>query len=140
MTKQGLLAEMERLKLRLEDSEATLHAIRNGEVEALVVSTPEGDQIFTLSGAERPYRLVIEMMQEGAAILAANGTILYCNCCFADMVKRPHEKVIGRTADEFFPVKSKESLAKLIKKGCNGVTNEAVFWPATGPPSPYCFP
>ena len=77
MTRQALLAEIEHLKLRLEESESILRAIRNGEVDALVVNTPEGDQIFTLSGAEHPYRLMIEMMQEGAAILAANGTIFY---------------------------------------------------------------
>lgn len=118
--RQELLAEIERLKQRLEESEATLRAIHSGEVDALVVNTPEGDQIYTLSGAERPYRLMIEMMQEGAAILADNGTIFYCNRCFADMVKTPLEKVTGSSIDQFFPNESKDTLKAFIKKGCSG--------------------
>ncbi|MGO8931332.1 MAG: PAS domain-containing protein [Limisphaerales bacterium] len=46
-----------------------------GEVDALVM----GEEVYTLKGAETPYRLLIESMNEGAATLAADGTILYCN-------------------------------------------------------------
>ena len=33
--------------MRLEEAEETLRAIRKGEVDALVVSGPQGDQVYT---------------------------------------------------------------------------------------------
>src|SRR5579859_1675473 len=90
-----LLAENERLRARLDEVEETLRAIQSGEIDALVVQGQEGNQIFTLQGAERPYRVLVESMQEGALTLSVQGTILYCNHRFADMVGSPLEKVLG---------------------------------------------
>jgi len=42
------------------ETEETLRAILSGEVDGLVVSTPEGDRVFTLSGADYPYRIMVE--------------------------------------------------------------------------------
>ena len=50
---ERLLAEIERLRGRLDEAEATLAAIRNGEVDALVVAGPQGDQIYTLRSLAR---------------------------------------------------------------------------------------
>ena len=77
-TQGQLLAENEDLRARLEEAEDTLRAIRSGEVDALVVSGAGGEQIFTLQGADRIYRLLIEDMREGALILAEDGMVLYC--------------------------------------------------------------
>ncbi|NIO00054.1 MAG: hybrid sensor histidine kinase/response regulator, partial [Anaerolineae bacterium] len=78
-TRQELLLEIEELRARLEEAEETLRAIRSGEVDAVIVSGPQGEQVYTLKGADHTYRLLIEQMKEGAATLAAEGTILYCN-------------------------------------------------------------
>ena len=86
-----LAAENAELRARLEEAEDTLRAIRSGEVDALVM----GEEVYTLKGAETPYRLLIESMNEGAATLAPDGTILYCNRRFAEMVATPAEQVIG---------------------------------------------
>jgi PAS domain S-box-containing protein len=91
-----LLAEMAEIRSRLEEAEETLRAIGNGEVDAFVVSGPEGDQVFTLKGAEQPYRILVETMNEGAATLAADGTILYCNNRLANMLQMPLENLIGK--------------------------------------------
>ena len=48
------------LEARLAEAEETLQAIRTGEVDALVVSGPDGDQIFALEGADHAYRLLVE--------------------------------------------------------------------------------
>ncbi len=42
----------ENLRERVTELEETLRAIRSGEVDAVVVSAPQGDQVFTLQGAE----------------------------------------------------------------------------------------
>ena len=90
-----LLEENEALRSRLEEAEEILRGIRQGEVDALVVSGPDGDQVFTLQHAERPYRIFVESMQEGAATLADTGEILYCNRRFAELLNTRLEKLLG---------------------------------------------
>ncbi len=55
-TRERLLERIEQLTMRLEDAENTLQAIRQGEVDALVVSDPGGPQVYTLRSADHPYR------------------------------------------------------------------------------------
>jgi len=42
------------LERRLHEAEETIQAIRDGHVEALVVHTPQGEEIFTLRTADQP--------------------------------------------------------------------------------------
>src|ERR1700712_2576716 len=86
--------ELEVLRTRLAEAEETLDAIRNGDVDALVVSSPSGEFVYTLENADRPYRVLIEQMQEGAVTLSDNGTILYCNERFATLVGKTNDSVI----------------------------------------------
>jgi len=94
-TKKELLDELAALSSRIMEADETLRAIRTGEVDALVVETKEGDRVFTISGADRPYRIMVETMNEGAATLAPDGSILFCNQRFADIIQAPLENVIG---------------------------------------------
>ena len=80
------------LQASLQEAQETLNAIRNGEVDAIVAT---GNRIYSLTGAEHPYRVYVEQMQEGAVTVAADGLILYCNQKFADMVGAPLEGVIS---------------------------------------------
>lgn len=100
-TREDLLAELENLRFRLNEAEETLSAIGRGEVDAFVVTGPEGEQVFTLKGAEQPYRVLVETMNEGAATLAADGTILYCNNRLATMLQVPLERLIGTRLDSY---------------------------------------
>jgi len=100
-TKQQLFDEIEGLRMRLKEAEETLSAVRSGEVDAIVVSGQQGEQVFTLTGAERVFRVLIETMNEGAASLNQEGMIIYCNQRFAEMIKTPLEKVIGSTMRQF---------------------------------------
>src|SRR6476620_5921740 len=83
------------LRARLAEAEETLRAIYQGEVDALMVAGPEGDQVFTMKGAETAYRLLVEAMNEGALTLMLDGTVLYCNRRFAQLAKRPMEQITG---------------------------------------------
>ena len=83
------------LEARLAEAEETLQAIRTGQVDALVVSGPDGDQIFALEGADHAYRILVEEMQEGAVTLDPDGLILYANRQFAAMMKTPVESIVG---------------------------------------------
>src|SRR6478672_5403202 len=94
-SKNELIAEIQTLRDRLTTSEETLRAIQQGEVDALVISTPQGEKIFTLQSADLSYRLLVEEMQQGAATISTDGIILYCNKSFANLLKKPLEKIIG---------------------------------------------
>jgi PAS domain S-box-containing protein len=92
---------MKDLRRRLQEAEDTIDAIREGHVEALVVSAAEGEQVYTLRSADQPYRLIVEQMREGALTLAADGTILYCNQRFAELMGRPAERIAGHALGQF---------------------------------------
>lgn len=102
-TVQSLAAELERTQALLAEAEETLAAIRNGEVDALLVSGPRGEQVFSLQGAERPYRCLVEEMHEGAMILSTEGTILYGNARLASLTGKPLEKLIASSWRSLFP-------------------------------------
>lgn len=100
-TKEQLIIENEELRSRLVEIEEAIRAIRNGEVDAIMVSGDKGDQVYSVSSAETPYRTFIEEMSEGAVTLTKDGTILYCNQRFAEIVQSPYERVIGTSLKRF---------------------------------------
>lgn len=113
--KSRRVVELEELRARLEEAEQTLAAIRNGEVDALIVNGPGGDQVFSLKGAEHPYRVFVEQMQEGAVTLERDGTILYCNQRFAEMLRMPLQQVIGAALGRFVPEEHHAALDELVR-------------------------
>src|SRR5512141_1803806 len=96
-TKASLLLENTELRLRLSEAEEALTAIRKGEVDALVVSGPQGAQIYALRGSEQPYRILVESMNEGALSLTEAGIIINCNKAFANIAHEPSGMLIGRS-------------------------------------------
>src|SRR5215213_9877373 len=111
MNKRNVV-ELEDLRERLREAEETLAAIRNGEVDSLIVTGPYGDQVFSLKGAEQPYRVFVEQMLEGAVTLTSDGTILYCNRRFAQMLRARLEKVIGAQIQTFVRASDQPDLAE----------------------------
>ena len=85
--REKLLEEIEGLRSRLSYVEETLRAIHSDEVDAIIMQTSTGERVFTFEEAERPYRILIEEMSEGAVCLAPDGTILYCNQFFEKMLR-----------------------------------------------------
>ena len=116
-TKKQLLEEIEELRIRLEEAEETLRTIRSGGVDALIVSGPQGDQLFTLTGAERAYRVLISEMNEGAVVLSADGIILYCNRRFAELVSVPLEQIVGSNFTRFVAESDKPKYDILLQAG-----------------------
>ena len=88
------------LLARLSEAEATLRAIRSGEVDAIVVNGPGGEKVFTLQGADHTYRVFVERMNEGAAVLSGDHTVLHCNRCFARFLGARLQSVIGSSMQD----------------------------------------
>ena len=108
--------ELARLRTRLAEAEATFGAIRRGEVDAVMGAGKQGGQVFSLSGVEHVYRVLIESMNEGALTLTADKTILYANACFARMVKCPLEQVAGGSFRRFLSPADRATLRPLMKR------------------------
>ena len=95
--------ELEKLRLRLLEAEETLNAIQNGQVDAVVVNGSDGTQVFTLEGSDYAYRILIEEMNEGVALLTTDLSIYYCNSQLASILKVPLENMIGKPITDFIP-------------------------------------
>lgn len=117
-------ATVEELRSRLAETEETLRAIRSGEVDALVIDGDDGVRIYTLKGAEEPYRILVERMQEGALTVMANGDIVYANRRFAELVATPLERVSGRTLRSFVPEGQRGLFDAMMANAMQGVRAE----------------
>jgi PAS domain S-box-containing protein len=136
-TKKDLEAKNAELRLRLEEAEETVRAIRDGAVDAFVVAESDGNRIYTLEGADRPYRLLVERMHQGAATLYADGTIAYCNLRFATLVRLPHQQLTGALLAGFFPEEEQRLYERLFREGKAGISEgELHLEPSQGPPVP----
>jgi diguanylate cyclase (GGDEF)-like protein len=82
--------------LRMSEAEDMLRAIAAGEVDAFVVSDGRARRrVFTLSTADRPYRIFVENMRDGAVTLSSTGLILYANRRLAELLARPRASIVG---------------------------------------------
>jgi len=95
-----LLRENETLRRQLAECQETMEAIRGGEVDALVVTRGGTNRVFTLEGVDRPYRLFVEEMQQGAVTLDPDGAVLYCNAWFAHLLQRHGDELPGSNFED----------------------------------------
>ncbi|MEO6567211.1 MAG: ATP-binding protein [Opitutaceae bacterium] len=108
--------ELTRLQESLREAQETLEAIRSGEVDAVVVTGVNGSQVYSMAGADQPYRVYVEQMQEGAVTVSPEALILYCNQRFADMVRRPLEKVISTNLTDYINDSAWKEVAEVFGK------------------------
>ena len=93
--RQSSRGSTQRLRARLHDAEATLDAIRSGRVDAIVVSGPNGHETRAFEDTTHPYHVLLNAMSDGAALLSADGTILFGNQRLAEIAHMPLERVRG---------------------------------------------
>jgi PAS domain S-box-containing protein len=129
-------SELGLLQASLQEAQETLNAIRNGEVDAIVAT---GNRIYSLTGAEHPYRVYVEQMQEGAVTVAADGLILYCNQKFADMVGAPLEGVISSVIRTYLSAESWEKISAVVIGVESVVKHESILRGQSGEEIPVNF-
>ena len=119
-TNETLLRENEDLRSRLEEAEEVVRAIRSGEVDALVIPGPGGNEVFTLKTADHAYRVLVEEMQEGAVVVVEDGSIVYANLRFAQMLKEPLEKIMGGLFRDWVDTTGRDRLEVLMTEAKDG--------------------
>jgi len=108
--------EIDALRRRLAEAEDTLQAIREGEVDAIVVSGKGGNRIFTLDGSDQVYRLIVETMKEAALTVTLDGTILFCNGQFGHFLGLPPADILGHALGEFVAPEQGLSIPDLLTR------------------------
>lgn len=112
---------------QLKDAMESIDAIKTGNIDGLIVTNENALQVYTEKSADKPYRILIEKMHEGAVTVSENGTILYSNSYFANMVKRPLQKVIGTKFEKFIDDSAKEQLKAILIQSDKSVLKEEVY-------------
>jgi len=107
------ISELER---RLEEAEETLRAIRQGEVDALVIDDPKGEVIYTLASADYPYRLMIDEMNEGAVSVSPDSLILYSNRNFGSILGLTETNTSGVPFGDFVVPHMREQFLEDLEK------------------------
>ncbi|MDH2327079.1 HWE histidine kinase domain-containing protein [Cereibacter sp. SYSU M97828] len=94
------LAELRR---RLLEAEETLRAIREGEVDALVIGMADHPEVFSIGGDTEAFRAFIEVMDAGAAAVDGAGRILYANAHFLQLLGTAANEVQGTLLADLVP-------------------------------------
>jgi len=109
--------EIQLLRAKLQEAQETLEAIQSGAVDAVVINSEAGSQIYTLSGAEEPYRVYVERMQEGAVTVSQTGLILYSNQKFSEFLDITLERVIGSDASTHLGDEIWQTISRGVSSG-----------------------
>lgn len=106
--------EIALLRGRLAEAEETLRAIREGEVDALLVRGAGQDQVFHLGDDSATYRAFMEAMDLGAAALDEDGRLLYANSGLAKLFGSSAEALVDSGLEAALGAASAERVASLV--------------------------
>ena len=118
-------AEREAALLReIENLSAALDAGRAGGIDAVMMPGPEGENLYALTSTDRPFRVLVEEMGEGAATFSEHGTILYANQRFADLVAHDRAWLLGQDLTGLIQTRDATVLRKLLATASGTTTRE----------------
>lgn len=100
---ENLTIQKDELSVKLNEAKDFIEAIKNGNIDAVLIANNETAKVLVSKTADQTYRKFIENMSEGVVTLHTDGIILYGNSSFAKMVNLPLEKVIGTNFLNFIP-------------------------------------
>jgi PAS domain S-box-containing protein len=112
-------SEVAELRNELREARETIEAIQGGGVDSLVLGPAGQEQVYSLSGADRTYRLVVEAMSEGAATVSPRGVILDANPRLGLMTGRKASGLVGTMMLDLIPGPSRATFTRLVDIGAN---------------------
>lgn len=116
--KDLLIAE---LRHKLAEAEETLRAIRENEVDALVMRGHVAEEIFTIVGDAESYRTFMEVMEPGAVALDGFGRVLYANSKLTHLLGRSLAELQGKLLTDVLGVSASKDIEQLLSDA-NGTT------------------
>jgi PAS domain S-box-containing protein len=116
-TPEDLKRDNEELRSRVEEAEAIVRAISRHEVDAFVVQQMGEDGVLVLDGVDKPYRRLIERMQQGAAVIGADGVIVYVNGRLTELLESTPSEILGSDFSRFIGADDRAEFAQFLKRG-----------------------
>ncbi|ABC23344.1 sensor histidine kinase [Rhodospirillum rubrum] len=107
------------LRRRLAEAEETLNAIREGEVDALVIGEGGVDEVFAIGGDTESYRTFMEAMDTGAAAVDEDGRVLYANSALCRLIDHPLPTLQGKPLVSFFDARAAAEIGQMVGKTAN---------------------
>lgn len=114
---EGRILELER---RLAEAEETLRAIRQGDVDAVVIGGPLQEQVITFDGGVESFSAFMETMDPGAAAVDVGGQVLYANTALSLFLGISRERLIGCPLAAGFDGRAAATIADLLRRGADG--------------------
>lgn len=111
---RGSSSELADMRRMITDLQETLSAISSGGVDAVVVGDADHEQVYTLTSADRPYRVIVESMGEGAATVSESGVILFANVQLARFLGVDRDTMVGRDLAAYVGEGHQQALASLL--------------------------
>ena len=116
----ALRSQLALAERKLAESQDLLQEIQRKAVDGVVISRPGGDQVLSAKDSEYGYRALIESMSEGAATLAADGTVLYCNRRLSDLLGVPVDRIVGSLVTTHLSKRTADTVETLIGRARAG--------------------
>jgi len=110
-------AELAEVRAQLREAYETIEAIRSGGVDSLVIGPPGREQIYALASADRPYRLIVAAMNEGAATISPRGIILNANPRLGAMTGQTGTQLAGTAVLDLVPSAHRPAFGRLLDVG-----------------------
>jgi len=121
--RQSRVAAKDKLRAKLREAEETIEAIRAGHVDALVIRSPDGERVYALETADRPYRVLVEQMVQGAAALNHDGLIVYSNPRLNALMDVASDALVGIPFESLFPEKQRADVSWLVTQAATAPCN-----------------
>ena len=97
-----------------------------GGVDAVVIDDVDEERIYTSASADRPYRVLVESMGEGAATVSEGGVILYANPTLATFLGVARDEMAGARPRRLRAVEDLPAVARLLALDGPGERREEV--------------
>jgi PAS domain S-box-containing protein len=104
------------LRHKLAEAEETLRAIRENEVDALVMRGALAEEIFTIGGDSESYRTFMEVMEPGAAALDGAGRVLYANSTLTQLLGTSLTELQGKLLVDALAADTGKEIKRLLSE------------------------
>ena len=112
-SKREAVHEINELRVRLREIKKILQEVKNGDVDTISAL----QQVYESNRINHFYYLLFRDINQGAIVLFAGGTIIYCNRRFAELLKRPFAKTVGSQIFDFISAKDTPILVHMLEEG-----------------------
>lgn len=127
--KDRLIAD---LRHKLAEAEETLRAIRENEVDALVMRGATAEEVFTIGGDSESYRAFMETMEPGAVALDDAGRVLYANSMLEQLLGKEFAQMQGKFLVDLLPADTSKDVKLLLGDARAARQSREVRFPRAG--------